>query len=54
MNNIREKHTEEGIANFTNCIKCHKGADENEIQINESEVKKYINKESKHNKNDDD
>lgn len=54
MNNIREEHEEEGIANFTNCIKCHKSANENDIEMKESEMKKYINKELQNTKEDDD
>jgi hypothetical protein len=50
MNNIREKHIEEGITNFVNCIKCHRNANEDDIQMSESEVKNYINKEFKNNK----
>lgn len=47
INNIREEHLEEGITNFTNCIKCHKSANEDDIQMSESDVLKYIKKEAK-------
>lgn len=33
LNNIREEHEEEGIYQFTNCVNCHKSANENDIQI---------------------
>jgi Class III cytochrome C family len=43
MANIRSEHLEEGITNFTNCVKCHKSANEDDIRRNEKEVIKYIN-----------
>jgi cytochrome c peroxidase len=54
MSNIREKHEEKGITNFANCIKCHKSANENAVEMKKNELKKYINKELKNNKEDDD
>lgn len=54
MSNIRGEHEEEGITNFTNCIKCHKSANEHDIQMSESDVRNYINKEFKNNEEDDD
>lgn len=54
MNNIRSEHEEEGITDFTNCIKCHKSANEHDIKMSESDVKNYINRESKKNEEGDD
>ena len=34
QSNIRGKHIEEGIRNFDNCIKCHRSANEDDIQGN--------------------
>ncbi|HQV99100.1 MAG TPA: class III cytochrome C family protein [Bacteroidia bacterium] len=31
---IRSEHIEEGINNFTNCVSCHKSADEHDIRMN--------------------
>ena len=50
LNNIREEHSEEGISNFNNCVKCHRSGNEHDIRMNENGVKNYIGKESK-NKN---
>lgn len=50
MANIRSEHLDEGITNFTNCVKCHKSANEDDIRRNEKEIIKYIND----NKEDDD
>lgn len=30
--NIRSEHIKEGISNFTNCVSCHRSADEDDIQ----------------------
>lgn len=32
QSNIRRKHIEEGIRDFNNCVKCHRSADEDDIQ----------------------
>jgi hypothetical protein len=34
---ISEKHLEEGIRDFNNCVKCHRSGDENEVKGNRSE-----------------
>jgi predicted CXXCH cytochrome family protein len=44
---IRNEHSEEGINNLDNCIRCHRSAAENEGEMNENSVIEYINKESK-------
>lgn len=31
--NIRRKHIEEGIRDFTNCVECHRSADEHDIRM---------------------
>jgi len=33
--NIRSEHVEEGIRNFTNCVECHRGADEGDRRAEE-------------------
>jgi hypothetical protein len=30
--NIRREHIKEGIRDFNNCVKCHRSADEDDIQ----------------------
>jgi hypothetical protein len=58
---IREEHTEHGITNFSNCVSCHRSADEHDIKHGNSDgrvegnelnnVKKYIqSKEKDHEK----
>lgn len=47
LNNIRGEHIEEGISNFDDCVKCHRSGNEDDIRMNESAVKNYINKELK-------
>lgn len=37
---ITEKHTEEGIYNFTNCASCHKSSNEHDIEINKNDKNK--------------
>lgn len=37
---ISEKHLEEGIKNFTNCVKCHRSGNEDDIIENENENKR--------------
>jgi hypothetical protein len=54
MNNIRNEHEEEGVLNFTDCIKCHKNANEHDIKMSENDVKKYIDKEFKNKEESDD
>lgn len=54
FSNIREEHEEEGITNFTNCIRCHKSGNEHDIQMNERDVRNYINQEFKNNEKGDD
>jgi len=55
LSNIRSEHLEEGISNFTNCTKCHKSANEHDIQMDGKEALNYITRDSnkKENKNDD-
>jgi hypothetical protein len=45
LNNIRGEHSEEGITNLNDCVKCHKSGNENDIRRNESDVNNYIKKE---------
>jgi predicted CXXCH cytochrome family protein len=42
LNSIRGEHQEEGIYNFTNCVKCHKSANENDIKMNKDGIINYI------------
>ncbi len=52
VTSIREEHLEEGITNFTNCVKCHKNGSEEGGEYDEGKVRSYINKELK-NKNEE-
>ncbi|MBW4360441.1 cytochrome c3 family protein [Flavobacterium taihuense] len=55
IGNIREEHSEEGITNFTNCVKCHKNGSGDEVESNEGKVRSYISKElnNENEENDD-
>lgn len=46
VSNIRSEHNEEGISDFTNCVSCHRSADEDDI--------KSEGRSDKHNREGDD